>query len=341
MMNELLKTTPNGLYCEAGDFFVDPWKPVRKCLITHAHADHARDGSGLYLAADTGKEILRIRMGREASIEFQPLGKPLQIGSVKVTFFPAGHILGSAQIRIASGGRSIVVSGDYKRQPDPTCQPFQPVVCDVFVTESTFGLPVYRWPDPATVFNEINDWWRSNQEAGRASLLLAYALGKAQRVLSGIDPELGPIFTHGAVEKLNGAYREAGVSLPTTTYVGAAEAGTDWRQALIVAPPSAAGSAWSRRFGNYSTGLASGWMQIRGTRRRRGVDRGFVLSDHVDWQGLNQTVAETRAEQVWVTHGYCDPFARYLQESGLDSRIVPTEFKGELLGEDSGEAADD
>lgn len=336
MPEELLIATPSGLYCPQGDFYVDPWRPVDKAIITHAHADHARWGSKKYLAADTSSQVLRIRMGVDAKLDFQPLGKPLTIGGVQVTFFPAGHILGSAQVRIEKDGQSIVVSGDYKRQPDSTCLPFEPVRCNTFITESTFGLPIYRWPSSESVFTGINDWWRSNQAAGKCSMLLAYSLGKAQRLLAGVDASIGPIYTHGAVEKLNAGYREAGVAIPDTTYVGEVDAKTtDWTQTLVICPPAAAGSTWARRFGKVSVAMASGWMQIRGTRRRRAMDRGFILSDHVDWADLMQTIKQTEAENVWVTHGYSDIVVRHLIEQGLNAKVVETEFTGELLVEDS------
>jgi putative mRNA 3-end processing factor len=223
----------------------------------------------------------------------------------------------------------VVVSGDYKVEPDPTCTPFEPVRCHVFLTESTFGLPIYRWPRQAEVFAEIDAWWRGNQEAGRASLLFGYALGKAQRLLAGVDPSIGPIATHGAVEGLNRAYREAGVALPETRYAGSFPRGTEWSRHLIVAPPSAHGTPWARRFGPSSSTFASGWMQIRGTRRRRAVDRGFVVSDHADWPGLLATIEATGAEEVRVTHGYSSVLVRHLREAGLDAKVLATRYVGE------------
>lgn len=338
MTRELLRVTPRGLFCEQGNFYVDPWRPVDRAVITHAHADHARWGSKKYLAADTSSQVLRIRMGEKADIEFQPLAEPLKIGGVAVTFYPAGHILGSAQVKIERGDYSIVVSGDYKRNPDPTCKPFEPVRCNTFITESTFGLPIYRWPDPKSVFDGINDWWRSNQSAGKTSVLLAYSLGKAQRLLASVDASIGQIYTHGAVEKLNAGYREAGIKLPETTRVGDLDAkATKWSDSLIVAPPAAVGGPWAKRFGKISVAMASGWMQIRGTRRRRSMDRGFILSDHVDWNDLMQTIRETEAENVWVTHGYSDVVVRHLRDLGLNAKVVETEFTGELLDDREGE----
>ncbi|QEG23033.1 ligase-associated DNA damage response exonuclease [Mariniblastus fucicola] len=341
-MDELLTVTPKGLYCQTGNFYVDPWRPVDRALITHAHADHARWGSKKYLAAASSRHALRIRMGDKADLEFQPFGKPVTIGGVRVTFYPAGHILGSAQIKIEKDGYSTVVSGDYKRTNDPTCQPFEPVRCNTFVTESTFGLPIYRWPDPQNVFDQINEWWRNNQQSGTASMLLAYSLGKAQRLLAGVDASIGPIYTHGAVHKLNAGYEASGIALPATTYVGDVDPKeTDWSRALIVAPPAAAGTRWAQRFGKLSVGMASGWMQIRGTRRRRSMDRGFILSDHVDWSSLLQTIRETEAENVWVTHGYSSIVARHLETMGLNASVIETEFEGEQLIETSDSGKED
>jgi putative mRNA 3-end processing factor len=335
MTRDLLTRTRDGLFCPQGNFHIDPWRPVDRAVITHAHADHARWGSKHYLAADTGAHVMRIRLGDKANLDFQPLGKTLTLGGVKVTFYPAGHILGSAQVKVEKDGYSVVVSGDYKRQPDTTCRSFEPVRCNTFVTESTFGLPIYRWPDPSLVFNQINDWWKSNQNEGKASLLLAYSLGKAQRLLAGVDASIGPIFTHGAVEKLNAGYRASNIPLPATAIAGNAKnEKIDWSKTLIVAPPAAAGTTWVRKFGRLSVGMASGWMQIRGTRRRRSMDRGFVLSDHGDWLNLMKTIEETQAESVWVTHGYSSIVVRYLQEQGIDAKSIDTEFTGESLEDD-------
>jgi putative mRNA 3-end processing factor len=325
----LLQVTDKGLFCAAGDFYIDPWQPVDRAVITHAHSDHARTGCRSYLAAREGEPVVRARLGPDASITTVAYGEPVQLNGTRLSLHPAGHILGSAQVRLEHQGQVSVVSGDYKVQTDPTCTAFEPVRCHNFVTESTFGLPIYRWENPATVAAEVNRWWRANQEAGKASLLFGYALGKAQRLLAGLDPALGPIYLHGAVDKVTRCYRAAGVPLPPATYVAEAGKDVDWSRALILAPPSAHGSPWARKFGPTSTGLASGWMQIRGTRRRRAVDRGFVLSDHADWTGLLAAVKETGAEQIWVTHGYMAVFARWLREQGLDAHEVATRFEGE------------
>jgi putative mRNA 3-end processing factor len=256
-------------------------------------------------------------------------GVALDVNGVRVSLHPAGHVLGSSQVRIDHGGEVWVVSGDYKLQRDPTCAPFEPVVCDTFITESTFGLPIYRWREPAELFADVDAWWRSNQAVGRASVVYAYALGKAQRLLASIDASIGPIYTHGAVESLNAAYRASGVELPPTRRVSEMPRGHDYSRALVVAPPSAQGTPWLRRFGDYADAFASGWMQIRGVRRRRAVDRGFALSDHADWPGLLSAIAATGAQRVYVTHGYSEPLVRWLCERGLDAQTLSTRFTGE------------
>ncbi len=331
--------TSRGLYCEPGDFFVDPWQPVDRAIITHAHGDHARWGSRAYLGSREGEQVMRTRLGGDARIETLEYGESVRMGEgVRVSLHPAGHILGSAQVRIERGGEVWVVSGDYKAEPDATCTPFEPIRCNGFVTESTFGLPIYRWRPQEEVFAEIEAWWAANREAGRASVLLSYALGKAQRLLAGLlDREQGPILTHGAVETLTQNYREAGVRLPSTIYAGSFEARADREGALVIAPPSVTGSTWLRRFGQISTAFASGWMAIRGTRRRRGVDRGFTLSDHVDWPSLLSAIDATGAEEVWVTHGYRDPVVRWLQERGMEARSIASRWEGEA-GEDTADA---
>jgi putative mRNA 3-end processing factor len=325
----LLRLTERGLYCEAGDFHVDPWGAVDRAVVTHAHGDHVAWGCRAYLTSAEGLGVLRSRLPPEATVTGQRWSEPATLRGVRVSFHPAGHILGSAQIRLEHAGEVWVVSGDYKTDPDPTATAFEPVRCHTFVTESTFGLPIYRWPPQHDVFREINDWWRANQAAGKASLLYGYALGKAQRLIAGLDPGIGPIFTHGAVERMTAVYRAGGVALPPTVYAGAVDRRTDWSRAIVLAPPSADGSVWTRRFGPQSTAFASGWMLVRGARRRRSLDRGFPLSDHVDWPALMAAVEATGAESVWVTHGFTAPVVRWLRERGLDAQAVQTRFEGE------------
>jgi putative mRNA 3-end processing factor len=337
----LIAPTPRGLYCGAGDFYIDPWRPVDRAVITHAHGDHARPGSGGYLGATCGLPVLRTRLGEDASIEGLAYGEVRDIHGVKVSLHPAGHVLGSSQVRVEHGGEVWVVSGDYKLDPDPTCEPFEPVRCHTFVTESTFGLPIYRWRTPEAIFADVNAWWRANQVAGRASVIFGYAFGKAQRILASVDDAIGPIVVHGAVDVLNRGYRECGVKLPQTRMVSDKDTKPDYAGALIVAPPSAQSSPWLRRFGDYSDAFASGWMAIRGARRRRVVDQGFVLSDHADWPSLNRAIAATGAERIYVTHGHTAPLVQYLNERGLEAHSMKTEYEGEAGAEESGAAPEE
>ena len=326
----MLRITDRGLYCAAADLYIDPWLPVDRAVITHAHGDHARWGSRHYLASREGERVLRTRLGGDAVIETVEYGEPRVIDGVHVSLIPAGHILGSAQVRLEHRGEVWVVSGDYKTEPDPTCTPFEPVRCHTFITESTFGLPIYRWCAQEDTFADLRAWWRENAEQGRASLVYAYALGKAQRILAGVlGADIGPVYTHGAVERLTADYRATGVALHDTTPVASLPKGTSYAGSLIVAPPSAAGSTWLRRFGDTSTAFASGWMQVRGARRRRSLDRGFVLSDHVDWPALLAAIDATGAENVWVTHGYREQVVRYLNEHGVASQSIASHWEGE------------
>jgi len=328
-MPDMVVARKEGLYCVPGQFYIDPWRPVERAVITHAHADHARVGHGSYLAAESGGNVLRARLG-EINLQTLPYGETVVHNGVTVSLHPAGHVLGSAQVRMEYQGEVWVASGDYKVEPDATCAPFEPVRCDTFITESTFGLPIYRWQPQDEVYAEINDWWRGNAEEGRASVLYCYSFGKAQRILSGLDRAIGPIFCHGAVEPLNRVYRAGGIDLPDTLLVSEATGGkAAFRAALILAPPSAGGSTWIRRFGDYSDAFASGWMQLRGARRRRAVDRGFILSDHADWPGLMSAIAATGAERVIVTHGQIGTMVRWLQQNGLEAGAFETEYGDE------------
>ena len=338
----LLELTDRGFYCEAGDFFIDPWQGVDRAVITHAHSDHLRSGSRSYLLTTPTLQIARRRLGSDALLQPIDYGTPITLNEVTVSLHPAGHILGSAQVRIEYRGEVLVFSGDWKRQSDPTCAEFELLPCHTFITEATFGLPIYRWPSTESVFEEINDWWAENQKAERASVLLAYSLGKAQRILAGVDATIGPIYVHGAVHHLNEIYRSEGVALPAARPVYATPKGTDWRRSLVVAPPSAYGSPWMRRFGAISVAFASGWMRVRGVRRRRAIDRGFVLSDHTDWPALMKTISETGAETIGVTHGYVAVVARWLSEQGRNAIGYDTQFEGETVTEapESDEAND-
>jgi putative mRNA 3-end processing factor len=326
----LLQLTPEGLYCPIGGFYIDPWRPVPRAVITHGHSDHATAGCEHYLAARGGVKILETRLGPSIALTAQDYGAVVDHNGVRLSLHPAGHVLGSSQVRLEHGGEVVVVSGDYKLAHDATCAAFEPVRCHRFVTESTFGLPIYRWADPQTTFTEINAWWTDNRDRGRASVLYAYSLGKAQRILAAVDATIGPIVVHGAVETINRAYRSSGVELPPTQLVSEFPPRHRFAGALVVAPPSAQNSAWVNRFEPCSEAVASGWMAVRGIRRRRVVDRGFVLSDHADWEGLNEAVRATGAETVYVTHGYSDVFARWLQSRGLEAEPIMTRFTGEV-----------
>lgn len=335
----VLSFTDRGLHCAAGDFFIDPWRPVARALITHGHSDHARPGHGTYICTPLTEPILRLRLG-EVRVQTLPYGSPVTIGGARVSLHPAGHVPGSAQVRVEVGGEVWVVSGDYKTEPDGLSDPFEPVRCHTFVSECTFGLPVFRWAPQASVMDAINGWWQANAAAGRTSILGAYALGKAQRILAQLDPGIGPILTHGAVENVNDALRSAGVALPTTHRVTPETEAAAHPGALVLATPSALSSPWARRFGPAAEAFASGWMRLRGVRRRRGLATGFVLSDHADWDGLNTAIAATGAERVFVTHGYTAVFRRWLADRGYEAGVVATEFRGEELPE-AGAGADE
>ena len=324
-MADMVVVRKEGLYCVPGEFYIDPWRPVERAIITHAHADHARVGHRHYLCAAPGVQVLRARLGHVA-IQGLAYGESIEHHGVRVSLHPAGHVLGSAQVRMETGGEVWVASGDYKLQPDPTCVPFEPVRCDTFITESTFGLPIYRWQAPQEINEDINQWWRRNAAEGRTSVLFCYAFGKAQRILAGLDPSIGPIVCHGAAQALTEVYRASGVALPATVMVGDVTDKAALKTAMVIAPPSAAGSPWMKRFGDYSDAFASGWMLLRGARRRRGVDRGFVLSDHADWPGLMQAIAATQAPRIIVTHGSIPVMVRWLQQNGWQAGGFETEY---------------
>ena len=329
MATPLIQETSSGLYCEIGDFYIDPTRRVSKAVVTHAHADHARPGSRKYLAAKEGRRVLRQRLGPSAEIETLPYGEQKLLNGVTLSFHPAGHILGSAQVRIEYRGEIWVVSGDYKTEPDATCAAFEHVRCHTFISESTFGLPIYRWAAQQETFADINRWWAQCRDQGRPAVLLAYALGKAQRLIAGVDSTIGPIYCHPSIQQLNDEYRASGIQLPTTWLPSQAPARKDWGGVLVVTPPSTANSTWLSRFGNASIALVSGWMLTRQTRKSQSVEIGFPLSDHADWPGLLQAIEESRAEQILVTHGQTDAMVQWLNENGRNARAVITESQNE------------
>ena len=322
MMKNLIILTAHGLYCPQGDFYIDPIKPVARAIITHAHADHARKGCDHYLTATPGLRLLQTRIGQYANIQPLNYGEKIQINNVEISLHPAGHILGSAQIRLVYEGKIWVVSGDYKLEPDATCAPFESVPCHTFITEATFGNPVYQWPAQATVFAEINQWWRANQAAGKTSILLGYALGKAQRLLAGLNPELGPIYTHTAIEKLNTIYRLEDIHLPDTLALNFYNKTTAWDKALVLAPPSALQSGWQKHFTHYNTAFASGWMQNNFRRWQQNFDQGFILSDHADWPSLLSAITRTGAEEIYVMHTESKHLVKHLQQQGVNAHMI-------------------
>jgi putative mRNA 3-end processing factor len=327
----MLTETPSGLFCEAGGFHIDPWAPVERAVITHAHGDHARPGNASYLCAEPGAPLLRRRFGPDTRIETLPYGKKIAIGSVELSFHPAGHVLGAAQVRIAGRGGVWVIAGDYKRAPDPTCEGFEPLRCDVFITESTFGLPIYRWDPAETVIADILEWWRRNGEADKTSVLFCYTIGKAQRLLSELARVSDrPVLVHGMMAGMIDVYRTAGVRMLPVKVVTERPRGTSFAGELVLAPLSARGTPWMRRLGDLSDAFASGLMRVRGVRRQRAYDRGFVLSDHADWPALLATIAETDASRVLTTHGHAAPLARHLSEAGLKAGVIRTAWEGEM-----------
>lgn len=330
----LLDTTPRGLYCETGGFYIDPWAKVERAVVTHAHSDHARYGCAHYLTALSGVQVLHQRVGSSASIEGLDWNAPVEMNGVRVSLHPAGHILGSAQVRVEYKGEVWVVSGDYKTEVDATCKPFEAVKCNTFVTESTFAMPIYHWKPQAEVFREINCWWQQNRENGRTSVLFAYSLGKAQRLLAGVDPGIGPIAVHDSINQFIQPYRNEGIALPTMLSGNDESAKLVRGRGLVVAPQSTLNTDWLNRFGQLSTASASGWMQVRKSRNGRLAERGFVLSDHADWQGLLSAISATGAEHVAVTHGYVSHFVHYLSECGIDSRPLATPYGTETAEAD-------
>lgn len=325
----LLEFTDKGIYCPQAQVYLDPWKPVKRALITHGHSDHARWGNEHYLCTTAAAPVIRHRIPG-ADVETIDYGTTVEMNGVRFSFHPAGHIPGSAQIRAEYNGEVWVFSGDYKLQHDNLSEPFEALRCHAFITESTFGLPVYNWKPQQEVFNDVNQWWLKNREEGKVSVIAGYTLGKSQRILANVDSTIGRIYVHGAVDSVNRVLRDQGIQLPETFRVTPETTKKDYEGALVVCPPSAVGSPWIRRFLPFSLGIASGWMKLRGARRRRGADRGFVLSDHADWNDLNKAIRETGAERIFVTHGYTEIFSQWLNENGYEAREVKTQYEGEL-----------
>lgn len=328
-MANLLKFNSSGIYCTAADIHIDPWKPVDHAIITHAHSDHAKFGCKHYLAHKDSESILRLRLGENISLRTVEYGENFSINGVQFSLHPAGHVIGSAQIRVEHKGEVWVASGDYKVQDDHFSAAFEPVKCHAFITESTFGLPIYKWRPQREVMDDIREWWKQNQILGKASVLMGYALGKMQRLIKNLQPFDNNVFAHGAIFNVNERLRTAGFDLPYIPLVTKEIERKKYRGALILGTSSSLNTPWLKKFEPYSTGYCSGWMAVRGAKNRRSVDRGFVLSDHADWNELNWAIAETGAEKVYVTHGYTDTYARWLNEQGIEAHEVKTKYGNE------------
>jgi len=324
----LLVHTALGLYCPKADVYLDPWKPVKKAILSHGHADHARWGSSSYLCTPTAAPVIKYRLG-DINLETLPFGEEKLINGVSFSFHPAGHILGSAQIKVSYKGEIVVFSGDYKTANDGFSEAFQPVKCHTFITESTFGLPVYHWQDQKWVFNEMEEWCKNNRNNHHLSILYGYSLGKAQRILQGLPESVGPIFTHSTIEAVLNVMRNQGVSLKNTIPVNEHLTRAELLSGVIIAPPAVQNSNWLKKFEPIRNGVVSGWMALRGARRRRNADKGFVLSDHADWEGLNEAISLTGAENIFVTHGYTDILSKWLIDKGLNAQPLETNFEGD------------
>jgi len=324
----LLQFNEKGIYCAAADVYLDPWKPVEKAIISHGHADHSRWGHKAYITHHINVPIIKHRLG-EINVTGKEWGETFTIKNVKFSLHPAGHIIGSSQIRVEHKGEVWVFTGDYKTEDDGVATPYEPIKCHTFITECTFGLPAFKWRPQSEVFNDINTWWSDNKAEGKTSVIFGYSLGKAQRLLRYLDTDIGKIYTHGAIENMTEVIRPLS-PMPETTRVTRETKKEELLGNIVVAPPSAHGSTWIRKMVPYVTASASGWMTFRGARRRRAIDKGFVLSDHCDWQGLLESIEATGAEKIISTHGYTEIFTRYLLEQGYDARTEATQYEGEL-----------
>ncbi|ASV29788.1 ligase-associated DNA damage response exonuclease [Maribacter cobaltidurans] len=328
MKSPLLQFTDKGIYCEKAGVYLDPWKPVDKAIISHGHADHSRWGHQKYITHHRNIPIISHRLGN-INTRGVAWGENFTINNVKFSMHPAGHIIGSSQIRVEHKGEVWVFTGDYKTEDDGISTPYESIKCNTFITECTFGLPAFKWIPQNEVLQDINDWWKENQNDGKTSILFGYSLGKAQRLLKYLDTDIGSIYTHGAIENMTEVLRPL-VSFPKTTLITRETTKKELLGNMVLAPPSAHGSTWIRKMVPYVTASASGWMTFRGARRRRAIDKGFVLSDHCDWQGLLSSIEATGAEKIICTHGYSDIFSRYLREQGYDARTEATQYEGEL-----------
>jgi putative mRNA 3-end processing factor len=327
MQEPLLAFNQNGIYCAKADVYLDPWRKVDKAIISHGHADHSRWGNKKYITHHDNIPIMKHRLG-EIDVMGKAYGESFTINTVKFSLHPAGHVIGSSQIRVEHQGEVWVFTGDYKDEADGVCTPYEPVKCHTFITECTFGLPAFKWKPQAEVMAEINEWWQSNKADVRTSVLFGYSLGKAQRLLKHLDTNIGEIYTHGSIENMTNVLRTR-VDFPETKLITRETTKKELSGNLVLAPPSAHGGTWIRKMVPYVTASASGWMTFRGARRRRAIDKGFVMSDHCDWDGLLNSIKATECEKVICTHGYTDIFSRYLREIGYDARTEATQYEDE------------
>jgi putative mRNA 3-end processing factor len=324
----LIKFTNKGIYCKQGDFYIDPWQPVDLAVTTHGHADHVKWGNKAYLCHDLTRPILNQRLGADLKIETLPYNKQIDINGVKLSLFPAGHVIGSSQIRLEYKGEVCVVSGDYKVEYDGISTEFEPVKCHTFVSESTFGLPIYKWQPQDVIFSQIKEWISGNHDKNKTSVLVAYSLGKAQRLIKGLEG-YGDTYVHNSIANLNEGFIKAGVNLPDTIRITADTKKDDLQKGIVIVPPALAEGRWIKNLTNGATGVCSGWMQVRASRRWRSADAGFALSDHADWPGLLSAIEATQAEKVYVTHGFTSTFSKYLNEIGIESEEVKTQYGNE------------
>ena len=333
-MIPLLVFNDKGIYCEQANVYLDPWKPVKNAIITHGHADHSRWGHQNYITHTSNVPIIKHRLG-DINVTGKAWNESFTINNVKFSLHPAGHIIGSSQIRVEYKGEVWVFTGDYKTEDDGVSVPYEVVKCNTFITECTFGLPAFKWTPQEEVMCNINNWWAENKADKKTSILFGYSLGKAQRLLKHLDVNIGTIYTHGAIENMTNVIRPM-VQLPPTTLISRETKKEDLLGNIVLAPPSAHGSTWIRKMTPFVTGTASGWMSFRGARKRRAIDKGFVLSDHCDWFALLDSIKATGAEKIICTHGYTDVFSRYLRELGYDARTEKTQYVGELTENDKG-----
>jgi putative mRNA 3-end processing factor len=321
----LIEFTSRGIYCKQGNFYIDPWHPVDYAVTTHGHADHVKWGNKAYLCHELTKPILTQRYGLDENVQTLPYHQQLDINGVKLSLHPAGHVIGSSQIRLEYKGEICVVSGDYKVEYDGISTAFEPVKCHTFVSESTFGLPIYHWEAQDLIFEKINDWVASNLQSQKTSILVAYSLGKAQRLIKNISSDYS-IYVHSSIANLNEAFADAGIALPPTIKITPETKKEELQRGIVIVPPALADGKWVKSLIQPAVGICSGWMMVRAGRRWRSADAGFALSDHADWPGLLDAIKATSAQKVFVTHGSTAVFAKYLNEIGIEAEEVSTKY---------------